>query len=130
MKSINIIYNELKDLDLSIELMKEQCSEINKEFHTILDEVRETTFNASQGAKLYQSIQDFLQERRLLKARIEELEIQFELLGGKEKLNQLKSYQDFKNVPKKDKKYYRKSEYFSDFRVDIKEEIENMYHIN
>jgi predicted FMN-binding regulatory protein PaiB len=130
MKSINIIYNELKDLDLSIELMKEQCSEINKEFHTILDEVRETTFNASQGAKLYQSIQDFLQERRLLKARIEELEIQFELLGGKEKLNQLKSYQDFKNVPKKDKKYHRKIDYFSDFRVDIKEEIENMYHIN
>lgn len=130
MKSINLIYNELDDLYTSIKLMKEQSKDIDKEFNTVLEEIRLTTFNASQGTKMYKQLQEFLQERRLLKAEIEELEVQFELLGGKSKLDELRKYQDFKNVPKKDKKYHRRSVYYKNFRVDLREKAESLYHIN
>lgn len=129
MKSINIVYSELYDLKTSITILKEQANVIDKEFNTILEEVRTTVFNASEGTKLYKNIQEFLQERRLLKTQMEELQVQYELLGGDIKLNQLEKYQNFKNVPKKDKKYHRKADYFKNFREDIKEEVSEMYHI-
>lgn len=129
MKSINIIYNELHDLKMSIELLKEQSGDVDKEFHSILEEIRTTVFNASQGALLYKNMQDFLQERRLLKTRIEELQVQYEILGGDNKLQELEKYQSFKNVPKKDKKYHRKLNYFKNFKEDVKEEVSMMYHI-
>lgn len=129
MKSINIVYSELYDLKTSITILKEQANVIDKEFNTILEEVRTTVFNASEGAKLYKNIQEFLQERRLLKTQMEELQVQYELLGGDIKLNQLEKYQNFKNVPKKDKKYHRKLDYFKNFREDIKEEVSEMYHV-
>lgn len=129
MKSINIIYNELHDLKTSIELLKEQTGDIDKEFDAILEEIRTTVFNASQGTLLYKNMQEFLQERRLLKTRIEELQVQYEILGGDKKLIELEKYQNFKNVPKKDKKYHRKLNYFKNFREDVKEEVSMMYHI-
>lgn len=129
MKSINIIYNELHDLKTSIELLKEQTGDVDKEFDAILEEIRTTVFNASQGALLYKNMQEFLQERRLLKTRIEELQVQYEILGGDRKLTELEKYQNFKNVPKKDKKYHRKLNYFKNFKEDVKEEISMMYHI-
>lgn len=129
MKSINIIYNELHDLKTSIELLKEQTGDVDKEFDAILEEIRTTVFNASQGALLYKNMQEFLQERRLLKTRIEELQVQYEILGGDRKLTELEKYQNFKNVPKKDKKYHRKLNYFKNFKEDVKEEVSMMYHI-
>ena len=129
MKSINIIYNELHDLKTSIELLKEQTGDVDKEFDAILEEIRTTVFNASQGALLYKNMQEFLQERRLLKTRIEELQVQYEILGGDRKLTELEKYQNFKNVPKKDKKYHRKLSYFKNFKEDVKEEVSMMYHI-
>lgn len=129
MKSINIIYNELHDLKTSIELLKEQTGDVDKEFHAILEEIRTAVFNASQGTLLYKNMQEFLQERRLLKTRIEELQVQYEILGGDRKLTELEKYQNFKNVPKKDKKYHRKLKYFKNFREDVREEVSMMYHI-
>lgn len=131
MKSINMIYLEMKDLKGNILLLKKECKKVDEEWESILKEVRDTVFNAAQGAKLYKETQEFLQERRLLKSQIEELEVQFELLGGDNKLEELKTKQDFKNVStkKKDKKYKRDIDYYNNFREDIKEEVSEMYHI-
>lgn len=66
MKSINIFYNEMKDMKESITMLKREVKKIDKEWNNLLVEIRETVFNAAQGAQLYKRTQEFLQERRLL----------------------------------------------------------------
>ena len=129
MKSINIMYLEMKDLYGSIEMMKEECRKVDKEWNELLIEIKNTTFNASQGAQLYKRTQEFLQERRLLKMQMEELNNQYIILGGDEKLKELEEYQDITKVGNKKCIIKRKADYFSYFREDIKEEVSEMYHV-
>ena len=118
MKSINIFYNEMKDV-----------KEIDKEWNSLLVEIRETVFNAAQGAQLYKKTQEFLQERRLLKMQMEELKNQYIVLGGDEKLKELEQCQDITKVGNKKGIKKRQADYFYNFREDIKEEVSNMYHV-
>ena len=129
MKSINIMYLEMKDLYGSIEMMKEECKKVDKEWNKLLIEIKDTTFNASQGAQLYKRTQEFLQERRLLKMQMEELKNQYIILGGDEKLKELQECQDITKVGNKKGIKKRKADYFYNFREDIKEEVSNMYHV-
>src|SRR5699024_5547200 len=129
MKSINIMYLEMKDLYGSIEMMKEECKKVDKEWNKLLIEIKDTTFNASQGAQLYKRTQEFLQERRLLKMQVEEINNQYIVLRGEEKLKELKKYQEMTKVRNKKGIKKRKADYFKNFREDIKEEVSEMYHI-
>lgn len=129
MKSINIMYLEMKDLYGSIEMLKEECKKVDKEWNKLLIEIKNATFNASQGAQLYKRTQEFLQERRLLKMQMEELNNQYIVLGGDEKLKELEEYQDITKVGNKKGIKKRKADYFSNFREDIKEEVSEMYHV-
>lgn len=129
MKSINIFYNEMKDMKESITMLKREVKDIDKEWNNILVEIRETVFNAAQGAQLYKRTQEFLQERRLLKMQMEELKNQYIVLGGDEKLKELEEFQDITKVGNKKGIKRRKADYFKNFREDIKEEVSEMYHI-
>ena len=129
MKSINIFYNEMKDMKESISMLKKEVKEIDKEWNSLLVEIRETVFNAAQGAQLYKRTQEFLQERRLLKMQMEELKNQYIILGGDEKLKELQECQDITKVENKKGIKKRKADYFYNFREDIKEEVSNMYHV-
>ncbi|AWY02872.1 hypothetical protein [Staphylococcus phage VB-SauS-SA2] len=129
MKSINIMYLEMKDLHGSIEMMKEECKKVDKEWDKLLIEIKDATFNASQGAQLYKKTQEFLQERRLLKMQMEELKNQYIILGGDKKLKELEEFQDITKVGNKEGIKRRKADYFGNFREDIKEEVSEMYHV-
>lgn len=129
MKSINIFYNEMKDMKQSINMLRKEVKEIDKEWNSLLVEIRETVFNAAQGAQLYKKTQEFLQERRLLKMQMEELKNQYIVLGGDEKLKELEQCQDITKVGNKKGIKKRKADYFYNFREDIKEEVSNMYHV-
>ena len=129
MKSINIFYNEMKDMKESISMLKKEVKKVDKEWNSLLVEIRETVFNAAQGAQLYKKTQEFLQERRLLKMQMEELKNQYILLGGDEKLKELEQYQDITKVGNKKGIKKRQADYFYNFREDIKEEVSNMYHV-
>ena len=129
MKSINIFYNEMKDMKESISMLKKEVKKIDKEWNSLLVEIRETVFNAAQGAQLYKRTQEFLQERRLLKMQMEELKNQYIILGGDEKLKELEQCQDITKVGNKKGIKKRQADYFYNFREDIKEEVTNMYHV-
>ena len=129
MKSINIFYNEMKDMKESITMLKKEVKKIDEEWNSLLIEIRETVFNAAQGAQLYKRTQEFLQERRLLKMQMEELKNQYIILGGDEKLKELEQYQDITKVGNKKGIKKRQADYFYNFREDIKEEVTNMYHV-
>lgn len=134
MNYIETMYNELSDLKGSIILLKEDAKNIDNKFHDILKEVRDTDFDLIQSINMYKNIQNFLQERRLLKSKIEEMEIQYEILGGDEQLKTYSEALDFKQVKRntkfnKDNKYYRNKKYYSNFREDLKEQISSLYHI-
>ena len=129
MKSINIFYNEMKDMKESISMLKKEVKKVDKEWDSLLVEIRETVFNAAQGAQLYKRTQEFLQERRLLKMQMEELKNQYIVLGGDEKLKELEEFQDITKVGNKKGIKRRKVDYFKNFREDIKEEVSEMYHI-
>ena len=129
MKSINIMYLEMKDLYGSIEMMKEECKKVDKEWNKLLTEIKNATFNAAQGAQLYKRTQEFLQERRLLKMQMEELNNQYIILGGDEKLKELEECQDITKVGNKKGIKKRQADYFYNFREDIKEEVSEMYHV-
>ena len=129
MKSINIFYNEMKDMKESIAMLKKEVKKIDKEWNSLLVEIRETVFNAAQGAQLYKRTQEFLQERRLLKMQIEELKNQYIVLGGDEKLKELEQCQDITKVGNKKGIKKRQVDYFKNFREDIKEEVSEMYHV-
>lgn len=129
MKSINIFYNEMKDMKESITMLKREVKKIDEEWNNLLVEIRETVFNAAQGAQLYKRTQEFLQERRLLKMQMEELKNQYIVLGGDEKLKELEEFQDITKVGNKEGIKRRKADYFKNFREDIKEEVSEMYHI-
>lgn len=130
MNYIKRIYKELEDLYKNIKYIDSRLQQINCEWEEILEEIKDTNFNAIEGVELYKKTQEFLQERRLLKMQKEELDIQFRLLGGKSKLKHLKDNIIFK--PKKnskDGKNYRNYEYFKNFKPEIKEKLENVYHV-
>lgn len=130
MNYIKRIYKELEDLYKNIKYIDSRLQQINCEWEEILEEIKDTNFNAIEGVELYKKTQEFLQERRLLKIQKEELDIQFRLLGGKSKLQHLKDNIIFK--PKKnskDGKNYRNYEYFKNFKPEIKEKLENVYHV-
>ena len=129
MKSINIFYNEMKDMKESISMLKKEVKKVDKEWNSLMVEIRETVFNAAQGAQLYKRTQEFLQERRLLKMQMEELKNQYIILGGDEKLKELQECQDITKVGNKKGIKKRKADYFYNFREDIKEEVSNMYHV-
>ena len=129
MKSINIFYNEMKDMKESISMLKKEVKKVDKEWNSLLVEIRETVFNAAQGAQLYKRTQEFLQERRLLKMQMEELKNQYIILGGDEKLKELEQCQDITKVGNKKGIKKRQADYFYNFREDIKEEVSNMYHV-
>ena len=129
MKSINIFYNEMKDMKESITMLKKEVKKIDEEWNSLLVEIRETVFNAAQGAQLYKRTQEFLQERRLLKMQMEELKNQNIVLGGDEKLKELEQCQDITKVGNKKGIKKRQADYFYNFREDIKEEVTNMYHV-
>ena len=129
MKSINIFYNEMKDMKESISMLKKEVKKVDKEWDSLLVEIRETVFNAAQGAQLYKRTQEFLQERRLLKMQMEELNNQYIVLGGDEKLKELEQCQDITKVGNKKGIKKRQADYFYNFREDIKEEVTNMYHV-
>ena len=129
MKSINIFYNEMKDMKESISMLKKEVKKVDKEWNSLMVEIRETVFNAAQGAQLYKRTQEFLQERRLLKMQMEELKNQYIILGGDEKLKELQECQDITKVGNKKGIKKRKADYFYNFREDIKEEVTNMYHV-
>ena len=129
MKSINIFYNEMKDMKESISMLKKEVKKVDKEWNSLLVEIRETVFNAAQGAQLYKRTQEFLQERRLLKMQMEELKNQYIILGGDEKLKELQECQDITKVGNKKGIKKRQADYFYNFREDIKEEVTNMYHV-
>lgn len=129
MKSINIFYNEMKDMKESITMLKREVKKIDEEWNNLLVEIRETVFNAAQGAQLYKRTQEFLQERRLLKMQMEELKNQYIVLGGDEKLKELEEFQDITKVGNKKGIKKRQVDYFKNFRGDIKEEVSEMYHI-
>ena len=129
MKSINIFYNEMKDMKESISMLKKEVKKVDKEWNSLLVEIRETVFNAAQGAQLYKRTQEFLQERRLLKMQMEELKNQYIVLGGDEKLKELEEFQDITKVGNKKGIKRRKVDYFKNFMEDIKEEVSEMYHI-
>lgn len=130
MNYIKRTYRELEDLYKNIKYIDSRLQQINCEWKEILEEIKNTNFNAIEGVELYKKTQKFLQERRLLKIQKEELDIQFRLLGGKSKLQHLKDNIIFK--PKKnskDGKNYRNYEYFKNFKPEIKEKLENVYHV-
>ena len=129
MKSINIFYNEMKDMKESITMLKKEVKKIDEEWNSLMVEIRETVFNAAQGAQLYKKTQEFLQERRLLKMQMEELKNQYIILGGDEKLKELQECQDITKVGNKKGIKKRQADYFYNFREDIKEEVSNMYHV-
>ena len=129
MKSINIFYNEMKDMKESISMLKKEVKKVDKEWDSLLVEIRETVFNAAQGAQLYKRTQEFLQERRLLKMQMEELNNQYIVLGGDEKLKELEEFQDITKVGNKKGIKRREVDYFKNFREDIKEEVSEMYHV-
>lgn len=129
MKSINIFYNEMKDMKESISMLKKEVKKVDEEWNNLLVEIRETVFNAAQGAQLYKRTQEFLQERRLLKMQMEELKNQYIVLGGDEKLKELEECQDITKVGNKKGIKKRQADYFKNFREDIKEEVSEMYHI-
>lgn len=129
MKSINIFYNEMKDMKESISMLKKEVKKVDEEWNNLLVEIRETVFNAAQGAQLYKRTQEFLQERRLLKMQMEELNNQYIVLGGDEKLKELEECQDITKVENKKGIKRRQADYFYNFREDIKEEVSNMYHV-
>lgn len=129
MKSINIFYNEMKDMKESISMLKKEVKKVDEEWNNLLVEIRETVFNAAQGAQLYKRTQEFLQERRLLKMQMEELKNQYIVLGGDEKLKELEECQDITKVGNKKGIKRRQADYFYNFREDIKEEVSNMYHV-
>src|SRR5699024_451857 len=128
MKSINIFYNEMKDMKESITMLKKEVKKIDEEWNSLLVEIRETVFNAAQGAQLYKRTQEYLQERRL-KMQIEELKNQYIILGGDEKIKELQECQDITKVGNKKGIKKGKADYFYNFREDIKEEVSNMYHV-
>lgn len=130
MNYIKRTYRELEDLYKNIKYIDSRLQQINCEWEEILEEIKNTNFNAIEGVELYKKTQEFLQERRLLKMQKEELDIQFRLLGGKSKLKHLKDNIIFK--PKKnskDGKNHRNYEYFKNFKPEIKEKLENVYHV-
>lgn len=134
MNYIKRMYSEMKDLRGTINILEEQLEQINCEFEDIMIEVRETDFNVSQSIEMYKRLQQFLQERRLLKSQIEEMKVQYEILGGDVQLERYNKALDFKKVKcnphyKKDKKYYRNKKYYENFNEDIKNDIYNLYHI-
>src|SRR5699024_7877231 len=77
----------------------------------------------------YKRTQEFLQERRLLNMQMEELNNQYIVLGGDEKLKELEEFQDITIVGNKKGIKRRKVDYFKNFREDIREEVSEMYHI-
>ena len=128
MNYIERIYSELVDLKGTVNILQIEMKEINSKFEDILIKIRETEFDVSQSVEMYKRLQEFLQERRLLRAQIEEMEVQYEILGRYEKAL------DFKEVKKdrefkKDKKYYRDKKYYNNFREDLKEKAIDLYHI-
>ena len=130
MNYIKRTYKELEDLYKNIKYIDSRLQQINCEWEEILEEIKDTNFNAIEGVELYKKTQEFLQERRLLKMQKEELDIQFRLLGGKSKLQHLKDNIIFK--PKKNSKdgrNYRNYEYFKNFKPEIKEKLKNVYHV-
>ena len=129
MKSINIFYNEMKDMKESVSMLKKEVKKVDEEWNSLLVEIRETVFNAAQGAQLYKRTKEFLQERRLLKMQMEELKNQYIVLGGDEKLKELEEFQDITKVGNKKGIKKRQADYFYNFREDIKEEVTNMYHV-
>lgn len=134
MNYIEKIYSELLDLRGTIDLLNAELKEVDSKFEGILKEVRDTDFNVEQSIKMYKNLQEFLQERRLLKTKIEEMEIQYDILGGDKQLNKYQKALDFKRVKediqfKKDKKYYRDKKYYKNFREDLKTQAEELYHI-
>lgn len=134
MNHIEKIYSELLDLRGTIDLLNAELKEVDSKFKSILKEVRDTDFNVEQSIKMYKNLQEFLQERRLLKAQIEEMEIQYDILGGDKQLNKYQKALDFKRVKediqfKKDKRYYRDKKYYKNFREDLKAQAEDLYHI-
>lgn len=134
MNYIEKIYSEMSDLNGTINILQLEMKTINDKFESILIDIRDTNFNIEQSVKIYKKLQDFLQERRLLKAQIEEMKIQFEVLGGEEQYSKYEKALDFKKVKqdkefKKDKKYYRDKKYYNNFREDLKEKAIDLYHI-
>ncbi|AIA64131.1 hypothetical protein PHAGE6E_105 [Staphylococcus phage 6ec] len=134
MNYIERIYSELVDLKGTVNILQIEMKEINSKFEDILIKIRETEFNVSQSVEMYKRLQEFLQERRLLRAQIEEMEVQYEILGGDEQLKKYEKALDFKEVKKdrefkKDKKYYRDKKYYNNFREDLKEKAIDLYHI-
>ena len=134
MNYIEKIYSEMSDLKGTINILQLEMKTINNKFENILIDIRDTNFNVEQSVEIYKKLQDFLQERRLLKAQIEEMKIHFEVLGGEEQYIRYEKALDFKKVKqdkefKKDKKYYRDIKYYKNFREDLKEKVDGFYHI-
>lgn len=124
MNSIEIIYNQLEDMRDNIEYIKREVKAKDKEMVSIMNEISNTNFNASEGVKLYKAMQGFLQERRMLKLDMENYIEQFEAMGGVEYLNRLK---DRIENPKPSKK--RKLSYYRNFSEEYQEKAKKMYHM-
>lgn len=130
MNSIEIIYAELADLDSSIEMYRLEIKKLDEDMVRIFNKIADTNFSASEGTQMYLHTQRFLQERRLKKAHLEELEVMYESLGGRTRLNNVKNRLSIGCIDRaKPSKYNRTSSYFKNFDEDIKEEILSMYHI-
>lgn len=124
MNSIEIIYNQLKDMKENIEYIKKEVEEKDIEMKSIMKEIANTNFNAAEGAKLYMAFQEFLQERRMIKTDLENYQEQFEALGGVSYMIELKNKIENPKTMKK-----RKISYYRNFPKAHQEKIKSMYHI-
>src|SRR5699024_160638 len=91
MNSIEIIYNQIKEMKENIDCIKKEVEEKDIEMKSIMKEIDNTNFNAAEGAKLYMAFQEFLQERRMIKTDLENNQEQFEELGGVAYMIELKN---------------------------------------
>lgn len=124
MNSIEIIYNQLKDMKENIDYIKKEVAEKDVEMKEIMKEIANSNFNAAEGAKLYMAFQEFLQERRMIKTELENYQEQFEALGGMSYMINLKNKIDNPKAIKK-----RKLSYYKNFPKVYQEKIESMYHV-
>lgn len=124
MNSIEIIYNQLKDMKENIDYIKKEVAEKDIEMKSIMKEIANSNFNAAEGAKLYMAFQEFLQERRMIKTELENYQEQFEALGGISYMTELKYKIDNPKIMKK-----RKLSYYKNFPKAYQEKVESMYHV-
>lgn len=124
MSSIKIIYGQLKDMEKNMNYIKQEVKEKDKEMVELMEEIANSNFNASEGAKLYMAVQKFLQERRMLKTDMENYQEQFDALGGIEYLNMLEE-----KVLNPQPSKLRNLEYFKNFPRRHRERAKEMYHI-